>query len=286
MPTIRVNEAALYYEEHGTGPETIVFAHGLLWSCRMFDAQVALLKERYRCVAFDFRGQGQSEVSRGGYDMETLYRDAGALIEQLGCALCHFLGLSMGGFIGLRLAARRPELLRSLILLETTADPEPSENVAKYRRLTFVARWFGLGLVVERVMPVMFGRTFLTDPARAGERRQWRARMSGNHRLGVTRATTGVITRQGVYSEIDSIRVPTLILVGDEDVAVPPVHSRHLHERIAGSRLQIIPRAGHTSTVEEPTAVNVAITTFLGSLSSTHEIEERDEEYYNDIPGE
>lgn len=278
MAIIRVNGAALYYEEHGSGPQTIVFAHGLLWSCRMFDAQVNLLKERYRCVAFDFRGQGQSEVTRSGYDMETLYGDAVALIGQLGCAPCHFLGLSMGGFIGLRLAARHPELLRSLILLETSADPEPREHVAKYRQLAFVARWFGLGLVVERVMPVMFGRTFLTDPARTLERREWRTRMSGNHRLGVTRATTGVITRQGVYSEIDSIRVPTLILVGDEDVAVPLVHSRRLHEGITGSRLEVIPRAGHTSTVEEPTAVNVAITTFLGSLSSTHEIEERDEE--------
>ncbi len=92
MPIIRVNGAALYYEERGTGPETIVFAHGLLWSCRMFDAQVALLKERYRCVAFDFRGQGQSEVTRSGYDMGTLYENAVALIKQLSCAPCHFLG--------------------------------------------------------------------------------------------------------------------------------------------------------------------------------------------------
>jgi 3-oxoadipate enol-lactonase len=140
MFIIRVNGAALYYEEHGTGPETIVFAHGLLWSCRMFDAQVALHKDRSRCVAFDFRGQGQSEVTRSGYDMETLYEDAVALIGKLGCAPCHFLGLSMGGFIGLRLAARRPDLLRSLILLEASSDPEPSEHVAKYRQLTFVAR--------------------------------------------------------------------------------------------------------------------------------------------------
>jgi 3-oxoadipate enol-lactonase len=227
----------------------------------------AQFKEHYRCVAFDFRGQGQSEVTRSGYDMETLYEDAVALIEQLGCAPCHFLGLSMGGFIGLRLAARHPEFLRPLILLETTADPEPSEHVAKYKQLTFVARWFGLGLVVDRVMPVMFGRTFLTDPARSEERREWRQRMSENHRLGITRATTGVITRQGIQSEIDKITVPTLILVGDEDVAVPPVHSQRLHEHIAGSRLEIILRAGHTSTVEEPTAVNGAITNFLGSLS-------------------
>ena len=208
--------------------------------------RLALFKERYRRVAFDFRGQGQSEVTRSGYDMETLYEDAVAIIEQLGCAPCHFLGLSMGGFIGLRLAARHPELLRSLILLETSADPEPGEHVAKYRQLTFVARWFGLGLVVDRVMPVMFGRSFLTDPARVQERREWRGRMSRNHRLGITRATTGVITRKGIESEIDRIWVPTLILVGDEDVAVPPVHSQRLHEHITGSRLEIIPRAGHT----------------------------------------
>src|SRR5258707_13185818 len=211
MPIIRVNGASLYYEEHGTGPETIVLAHGLLWSCRMYDAQVAVLKERYRWVAFDFRGQGQGEVTRDGYDMETLYQDAAALIEELHCAPCHFLGLSMGGFIGLRLAARRPELIRSLVLLETTADPEPGENVSKYRQLTFVARLFGLGLVVDRVMPVMFGRTFLTDPERVQERREWRHRMSGNHRLGITRATTGVITRKGIDGDMDMIRVPTLI---------------------------------------------------------------------------
>lgn len=265
MPIIRVNGAGLHYEEHGTGPETIVFAHGLLWSCRMFDDQVAALKDRYRCIAFDFRGQGKSEVTRDGYDMETLYEDAAALIEALDCAPCHFVGLSMGGFIAMRLAARRPDLIKSLILLDTSADPEPSENIPKYRQLTFIARWLGLGLVVNQVMPVMFGQKFLTDPARAEQRQEWRQRMASNHRIGVTRATTGVLTRRSIYDEIEKIRVPTLIIVGDQDVATVPAKSQRIHERIAGSRLLIIPGAGHTSTVEEPAAVNAAISEFLGN---------------------
>src|SRR5216684_1032632 len=157
MPKIRVNGAELYYEEQGRGSQTIVFAHGLLWSCRMFDKQVATLKDRYRCIAFDFRGQGQSEVTNDGYDIDTLYKDAAALIEELGCAPCHFLGLSMGGFIGLRLAARRPELIKSLLLLETSAGPEPAENRASYRQLNFIARWLSLRLVSKQVMKVMFG---------------------------------------------------------------------------------------------------------------------------------
>ena len=232
----------------------------------MFDEQVAALKERYRCVAFDFRGQGQSEVTRDGYDMETLFEDAAALIETLGCAPCHFVGLSMGGFIGLRLAARRPELIRSLVLLETTADPEPGENIPRYKRLSFVTRWLGPGLVADRVMPIMFGQKFMTDPARAQERRLWRQRGSSNHRIGISRALHGVLTRKGVSDEIGTIRVPTLIIVGDQDVAVPLINSQRLHEAIPGSRLVIIPGAGHTSTVEEPVAVNAAVTDFLSSL--------------------
>lgn len=266
MPMIRVNNAGLYYEEQGSGSRTLVFAHGLLWSCRMFDEQVAALKERYRCVAFDFRGQGQSEVTRDGYDMETLFEDAAALIETLKCAPCHFVGLSMGGFIGLRLAARRPDLLRSLILLETSAGPEPSENIPRYKRLSFVTRWIGPGLVADRVMPIMFGQKFMTDPARAQERRLWRQRGSSNHRVGISRALNGVLTRKDVSDEIGTIRVPTLIIVGDQDVAVPLINSQRLHEAIPGSQLVIIPGAGHTSTVEEPVAVNAAITDFLSSL--------------------
>ena len=265
MPTLRVNDADLSYEEHGAGPEAIVFAHGLLWSGRMFDAQVAAFKDRYRCITFDFRGQGQSAVARGGYDMDTLAADAAALIQALGATPCHFVGLSMGGFIGMRLAARRPALIRSLTLIETAADTEPAANVPKYKRLTFVARWLSLGLVVDRVMPIMFGQKFLTDPARATQRAEWRRRLLANHRIGITRAVMGVIARPGVERELGQIRAPTLVLSGDQDVAVATERSRRTQERIPGARLVIIPGAGHTSSVEEPAAVNAALQEFLGA---------------------
>ncbi|MBA2285964.1 MAG: alpha/beta fold hydrolase [Ktedonobacteraceae bacterium] len=266
MPTIRVNGATLYYEEQGTGSETIVFAHGLLWSHRMFDKQIAVLKDRYRCVAFDFRGQGQSEVTQDGYDMETLAEDAAALIEGLNYAPCHFLGLSMGGFIGMRLAARRPELLKSLLLLETSADPEPAENIPKYKQLGLVARWLSLRLVAGQAMQVMFGQKFLNDPARAAENAEWRQHMIANHKVGITRALNGVITRRAIYDEISKISVPTLIIVGDQDVATVPAKAERMHAAIPGSKLVVIPGAGHTSTVEEPAAVNAAITEFLNGL--------------------
>lgn len=149
MPSLNVNRAELYYEDQGAGPETIVFAHSLLFNCRMFDDLVDALKDQYRCVKFDFRGQGHSEVTRDGYDMDTLARDAMSIIQQLDCAPCHFLGFSMGGFVGLRLAIRRPELIRSLILVDTSADPEPRENLRKYKLMNLVTRWIGPRVVAN-----------------------------------------------------------------------------------------------------------------------------------------
>jgi 3-oxoadipate enol-lactonase len=268
MPRLKVNGADLHYDEQGAGPETVVFAHGLLWSGRMFDRQVAALAGRYRCVTFDFRGQGGSEVTRGGYDMDSLAADAAALIAALRCAPCHFVGLSMGGFVGMRLAIRHSELVRSLVLIESTADPEPRENLGRYRLLTFVARWISLRLVAGPVMQIMFGKKFLDDPARAAQRAQRRRELTRNHRAGVARAVDGVIRRQGIYEQLGRIAVPTLILVGDQDVATPPARSERLHAAIAGSRLRVIQGAGHTSTLEEPDAVNAAVAEFLAGLES------------------
>jgi pimeloyl-ACP methyl ester carboxylesterase len=266
MPTLQINGAELFYEEYGTGLEAMVFAHGLLWSGRMFDRQVAVLKDRYRCITFDFRGQGRSEVTRSGYDMESLTEDAAHLIEALHAGPCHFVGLSMGGFIGMRLAIQRPALIRSLTLIESTADGEPAENILPYKLMAWIARYLSVRWVAGKVMSIMFGDKFLNDPARAADREIYRKALLANNPLGTCRATMGVVHRRPIIDEIHQIRVPTLILVGDQDRATVPAKSQRLHERIPGSRLVIIPGAGHSSSVEEPEAINRALVEFLGAL--------------------
>ncbi|MBL8471666.1 MAG: alpha/beta fold hydrolase [Rhodocyclaceae bacterium] len=267
MPYIELNGAQIYYEERGSGPQTIVFAHGLLWSGAMFESQVAHLSARYRCLCFDFRGQGKSEITSAGYDMDSLTRDAAALIQALGCAPCHFAGLSMGGFVGMRLALQYPQLLRSLILMDTTAEPEPAENIGRYRRLNFIARWFGLGLVATPVMKIMFGEKFLRDATRAQERALWQARLVANDRHGITRAVQAVIDRQGIAAGLSALDLPVLIMVGDQDVATRPEKARALNAAIRNSRLVEIAGAGHSATIEEPQAVNAALDEFLAAQS-------------------
>ena len=195
--------------------------------------------------------------------MDTLSQDAAALITALECAPCHFVGLSMGGFVGMRLAARQPELIKSLILLDTSAGPEPQENHGRYGMLNFIARWFGLGVVMGKVMPIMFGPTFLNDKSRNDERKFWRKRLASNHRIGITHAVNGVIRREGVAGELVQIAAPTLIMVGDEDTATVPAKSEHLHASIAGSEYVSIKGAGHSSTIEQPDAITREIKRFL-----------------------
>ena len=270
MPFCAANGARIHYTDTGTpasgSDETIVFSHGLLWSGRMFAAQVAALSARYRCITFDHRGQGRSGVTDSGYDMDTLTEDAAQLVQALGATPCHFVGLSMGGFVGMRLAIRRPDLLRSLILLETTAAPEPAANVGRYRRLNFVARWVGFRPVAGPVMSIMFGRKFLTDPARAADRENMRRQLFANDRIGITRAVAGVIAREGVTDQLARIHLPTLIAVGDQDVATVPAESMRLRDAIDGAQLVIIPGAGHTSSVEEAALVTATIADFLAHL--------------------
>lgn len=263
MPFLDIRGAKLHYTDAGSGDETIVFSHGLLMSGKMFADQIEVLKSNYRCIAFDHRGQGQSSVTETGYDMDDLTEDARALIDQLGVGPCHFVGLSMGGFIGMRLAARHPEMIKSLVILDSSADPEPEENHGRYGKLNFVARWFGLGLVAGKVMPILFGRTFLTDPGKAAARKHWKAQIASGDRLGITRAVKGVIKRKGVLDEIGAIKCPTLVLVGDEDVATVPDKSRRIQNAVPGAEMEIIPGAGHSSTIEQPERVTAALGAFL-----------------------
>ena len=265
MAAINVNGVSIHYQIQGQGVETILFAHGLLWSEQIFEKQIQAFHGSYRCISFDFRGQGQSAVPRSGYDLETLYSDTAALIKALCPGPLHFVGVSMGGMIGLRLAIRKPAWVKTLALLSTSADAESEENIKRYRTLTLVAKVFGLRFVAAKVMPVMFGRTLLQDPLRAELSRLWRQRLTANRRIGVARAVAGVVSRQSIYEEIHKITAPTLVAIGDEDGAISRAQAHRMHLRIAKSKLAIIPRAGHTPTVEEPAIVNALIQNLLHS---------------------
>lgn len=273
MPTVTVNGATVAYSD--TGPPkarpdapTIVFGHGLLFSKWMFSAQITALRSDYRCIAIDWRGQGETPPTESGYDMDTLTGDATELIEQLVGAPVHWVGLSMGGFVGQRIAARRPELLRSLVLIDTSANPEPLPSAVQDRVLANLYRYIGIAPVRRSVEKVMFAPTFRKDPGKRAIIEDWVGQLSRNDRNGIRKAVLAVANRRGVADEIGSITAPTLVIVGADDVPTPVKQSRKIVELIPGARLEIVPYCGHSSTIEQPEAVTGLLRPFFAEVDA------------------
>ncbi|MGW0948984.1 alpha/beta fold hydrolase [Streptomyces sp. NPDC002623] len=268
MPTLDVNGALIAYTDTGAPPgrpdaPVVVFGHGLLFSGWMFHPQVAALREQYRCVTLDWRGQGDTPATRSGYDMDTLTADAVALISGLGIGPVHYVGLSMGGFVGQRIAARHGDLLRSLTLLDTSADAEDPAHVGQYRLLASVYRLTGAGPVLKKVRSLMFGPTFLATPTSRPVLEEWVRRLRRCDRSGIRKAVLGVADRASVHDELAHIRVPTLVIVGADDIATPPARAERIAAGVTGARLEVLPGSGHSSTLEQPVAVTVLIRDFL-----------------------
>lgn len=273
MPTLTIDGAAVAYSDTGVPdgrPEapTVVFGHGLLFGGWMFEAQIEVLRADYRCVAIDWRGQGESPPARAAYDMDTLAGDAIALIERVVGQPAHYVGLSMGGFVGQRVAARRPDLVRSLTLLNTSAEPEARIAAIRERAFAVVCRYGGITPVRRRVEKLIFGPAFRADPRFEPAANEWIRRLSLCDRGAIRQAVLAVADRAGVTDEIVAIKAPTLVIVGEQDASTPPKRSRTIAELIPGARLEIVPNCGHSSTVEQPEAVNALLRAFIGEVDA------------------
>lgn len=261
MSTIKVNGVELFYKESGSGQETIVFSHGLLMDHTMFEAQRAAFEGRYRVIAYDHRGQGQSADPGSSYDMDTVAADAAALIEALKAAPCHFAGLSMGGFVGMRLAARRPELVRTLTLMNTGAQKEAASSRLRYGFLAQLVKIVGTAPFTGIAVKELFGKTTRSsaDPAKQKMLKEWTAKLRSRPKH-TAHALMGVMNRPEFSAqELAAIRCPTLIITGEDDTPQPPGNSEKLQAAIRNSRLVRISGCGHSSSLEAPQQVIAAM---------------------------
>ncbi|HJQ43634.1 MAG TPA: alpha/beta fold hydrolase [Jatrophihabitantaceae bacterium] len=272
MPTLRTDGAVVAYTDTGVpqgrdDAPTVVFGHGLLYSGWMFSAQIEALQSTYRCIAIDWRGQGASPPAEDGrYDMDTLYGDAVAVIEHIGVGPVHYVGLSMGGFVGMRVGARRPDLLRSLVLIETSADREERVAAIQDKVLTVVYMTVGIGPVRRSVEKIMIGPAFRKDPASRPVVQEWMRQIDQTDRRGLRGAILGVANRKAIAPEIGAITAPTLVICGVDDKPTPVKKARKIAAAIPGARLELVPDAGHSSTIERPEALTALIEKFLAEV--------------------
>lgn len=269
MPDVNVSGVRLSYIERGSGTETVVFSHGYLLDHRHFEPQIAALEGRFNVLAYDHRDHGGSERMTEPYEMEDIYEDGVGFLESVCGGPVHWVGLSTGGFVGVRLGIRRPDLLRSLTLMDTTAESEPPFRRTKYAVMLAALPWLGFRPLMGEVMKALFGPTFLRDPERAAERELWKQRIMANDRDALVRFGRAIFHRDDIHGEAARIGTPTAVVVGEEDRARPPAEAYRLAGVVPGARLDLIPRGGHLCTIEEPEAVNAVLGRFLDEQAAS-----------------
>lgn len=237
-----------HYEVTGDGPP-LVLAGSIGSSLAMWEPQLPALAERFRVVRIDHRGHGRSPVPAGPYTIADLGGDVLALLDHLGVREAAVCGLSLGGMVGMWLAAHAPERVSALALLATSAylgSALWAERIALVEAGGMaaivdgaIARWFTAGFRERHPDQVArFAAMIAATPA-AGY-------------LGCCAAIRDMDQR----ADVVKISAPTLILVGHDDVATPPAHARDLAERVPGARIEELQDAAHLLNVERPDVVN------------------------------
>jgi len=257
---ITANGISINYQLEGpaAGP-VVTLSHSLATNLSMWDPQVRALASRYRVVRYDTRGHGGTDAPAGPYALEQLAEDARALLRALGIARTHFIGLSMGGFIGQLLALTHPEMLQGLVLCDTTSRVPPEARPTWDERIR-VAQTQGMEPHVEPTIGRWFTAPFREQ--RVDVVNPVRAIIRGTHPQGYI-GCCHAIAALDLTDRLGGIRVPTLVIVGEDDPATPVAASRTIHERIQGSELVILKSASHLSNLEQAEAFNRAMTTFL-----------------------
>ena len=256
--------AAIAYDDTGLGAP-VVFVHGFPHDRTLWAPQTAALGSRVRCIALDLRGFGESEAV-GPFTIDRYADDVACVMDAAGVDRAVIAGLSMGGYVAFALWRRHRARVRALVLADTRAGADGDEARRKRQELIAVARAQGAPAVAERMLEGMVGKS---TRARAPELVEGvRAMLARQPVPGIAGALQAMLDRPDSTADRATIDVPTLIVVGDEDVLTPPGEARAMHERIAGSRLEVLAGAGHVSNVERPAAFNHVLREFLADLPS------------------
>ncbi|EPR69045.1 alpha/beta fold hydrolase [Cyclobacterium qasimii] len=262
MAKVKVNNVEIHYDELGKGKEVLLFSHGYLMNNTMFNGQMDKFKANFRCIAFDHRGHGQSEIATNGYSLDNLTTDVICLIEELKLGSVHFVGMSTGGFVGMRLAIRRPELLKSLILMDTSAEEEEKNAKKKNYLLLWIVNHFGWYPVIGKAMSILFHKSFLLDKSNQLEVKKWRKILMSQNIKALIPFGKMIFERDSVLGKLVDIKVPTAVIVGEKDVATPPASNKRIADSIPNADYFTIPDAGHSAVIEKPEEVFKAMREF------------------------
>jgi pimeloyl-ACP methyl ester carboxylesterase len=257
MPTIHVNGVDLYYETHGAG-EPVLLVHGLGSSTLDWEPQIAALATHFTVVAFDVRGHGRSAKPRERYSVKQFTDDTVALIRRLGLGPMHVVGISMGGMIAFQLAVDAPELIRTLVIVNS-GPAMPVRTVAQ--RFMIWSRIAIVRLSGMRKMGEVLASRLLPKPEHAALRATFIERWASNDARAYLSALKGLVN-WSVMDRLGQITCPVLVLTADQDYT-PLALKEAYTSQLRHGELVVIDDARHFMPLERPREFNDALIAFL-----------------------
>lgn len=257
-----INGVELAYEDHGMGLP-VIFLHAFPLNRRMWTGQIAALlgAARFRLIAPDWRGFGESNIGKEVSTMELLADDLVGLMDILGIQRAVLCGLSMGGYIALAFLRKYPQRFAGLVLADTQAGVDTPEAQEKREQVALQALSEGSGVIAEQQIPrLLTAETRRQRPEIEARVRQLAAAATP---AGIAAAARGMGQRRDASDLLASITCPTLVIVGEHDIITPVEVMRDLATHISQSQLSIIPAAGHLANLEQPEAFNHVLQAFL-----------------------
>lgn len=262
MAVANIPEHSIVYQERGTGPP-IVFLHGWPLDGREFVRQLEGLSDRYRVIAWDAPGAGESTDPHEGASLENWADWLAEFVRSIDLDAIHVAGLSWGGGLALAVAQRHPSLVRSLVLMSAYAGwggSLPEHEVRRRLELTIA----NTQRPAEEWVPAMLG-TLLPPDSDESVAQELTSMLSDSH-PAATRVALTAFAKADLRPALAEIEAPTLLIYGELDVRSPREVREPIHEAIAGSELVLIPDVGHMVDMQAPDRSNAEIRAFLDDV--------------------
>jgi len=262
---IQANGITLGYNDRGEG-QPLVFLHAFPLNRTMWAQQEETLSSRFRVITIDLRGHGESDAPAWRYSLEQYAADVKELLGHLGVAKSVFVGLSMGGYLEFALYRQFPQLVRGLVFADTRAEADKPEQ--RKWRFDLAQRTAAVGpsaVIDDMLSKLLSSKAYERQPALVERVKSIQAAAPVQGIIGDLMA---MAERPDSTGLLDSIAVPVLVIVGEDDVLTPPADAERIARGIRGARLVTIPDAGHLSNMEQPALFNRALEEFAAGLSA------------------
>ena len=257
---VEIGTRGIAYDDAGDG-RPVLFIHGFPHHRKLWAPQLRALAGHSRAIALDLPGFGESDMPER-FSIDAWADGLARFLDALSIDRAVIAGLSLGGYVTFAFWRLHRDRVLALVLADTRAGADTEEGKAKRRETIELARRDGPTAVARAMLPGMVGKsTREREPSVVATMRAMLESASVDSIVGASEA---MIARADSTPLLSTIDVPTLIVCGEEDVLTPPKESRAMHAAIPGSRLEIIPAAGHVSNLERPAAFNQLWAEFLG----------------------